>query len=66
MLVGTITADACALSVTRIPTHDLLPGASGEYILTERINADLSMRIRAVPEQWVWMHARFEQDSFRS
>jgi KDO2-lipid IV(A) lauroyltransferase len=53
------TADALELAVTRIPTDDLEPGATGERILTTRINDALSARIRALPEAWVWMHPRW-------
>lgn len=58
VVVGTIApssdgADAVGLSFTRID-------ASGpEQALLERINAELSARIRAVPEAWPWMHRRW-------
>ena len=33
--------------------------SSSERELTARINAELSRRIRAMPEAWVWMHRRW-------
>jgi KDO2-lipid IV(A) lauroyltransferase len=47
------------LLATRIPTDDLAPGPDGERALTARINAEISTRIRALPEAWVWMHRRW-------
>lgn len=53
VVVGTIDAEGM-LSATRIATA----GADAP-LLTERINSELSRRIREIPEEWVWMHARF-------
>jgi KDO2-lipid IV(A) lauroyltransferase len=50
-----------AVTFTRIPTADLHPGHEGEVALTARINAELSVRILAMPEAWVWMHPRWPQ-----
>ncbi len=58
VVVGTIAPGPC-LTATRIQSSDLAAGAEGERILTTRINDELSRRIRALPEHWVWMHPRF-------
>jgi KDO2-lipid IV(A) lauroyltransferase len=47
------------VTATAIPTADLAPDDAGERALTERINDELSRRIRALPEEWVWMHERW-------
>jgi Kdo2-lipid IVA lauroyltransferase/acyltransferase len=47
------------ITVTAIETRDLDRGSDGGRVLTERINDELSLRIRALPERWVWMHRRF-------
>jgi KDO2-lipid IV(A) lauroyltransferase len=47
------------LSVTAIRTADLDASAASERVLTTRINDALSAHIRALPEGWVWMHARW-------
>lgn len=44
---------ALGISFTRIEPSD------GERELTARINAELSRRIRAMPEAWLWMHRRW-------
>jgi KDO2-lipid IV(A) lauroyltransferase len=49
---------ALHITVTAIQTRDLA-GAAGEQALTERINAELSRRILAMPTGWVWMHPRW-------
>jgi KDO2-lipid IV(A) lauroyltransferase len=59
VVVGTY-APGDRVTMTRIPTADLAPGAAGERALTARINEALSARILAAPEAWVWMHERFE------
>jgi len=51
---------AMILTATRIFLDDLASGPEPEARLTERINAELSRRILALPEQWVWMHPRWE------
>ncbi len=48
------------LTVTRIFLDDLASGPEPEAQLTERINQELSRRILALPEQWVWMHPRWD------
>lgn len=58
VIVGTVAPGPC-LTATRIETCDLAPGPDGERVLTTRINDELSQRIRALPEDWVWMHPRF-------
>lgn len=58
VVVGTV-APGPRLTATRIDTSDLAPGDAGERVLTTRINDELSRRIRAMPEHWVWMHPRF-------
>jgi KDO2-lipid IV(A) lauroyltransferase len=52
-------APSLEITATRIDTSGLLPGPLGERALTEALNAELSRRIRAFPEGWVWMHARW-------
>jgi KDO2-lipid IV(A) lauroyltransferase len=59
VVVGTC-ARGNAITMTRIPTWDLAPGEEGERTLTTRINDALSARILALPEAWVWMHARYD------
>jgi KDO2-lipid IV(A) lauroyltransferase len=66
VVVSTIARDAergVVVSVTRIDTSDLRPDDAGVRALTERLNAELSRRIRDVPEGWVWMHDRFARPS---
>ena len=53
VVVGTIDR-AGMITATRIE----LTADSSE--LTARINAELSRRIREIPEEWVWMHPRFD------
>jgi KDO2-lipid IV(A) lauroyltransferase len=50
------------ITVTAIATRDLARDSSGEQVLTERINDELSRRIRALPNRWVWMHRRFTDE----
>lgn len=52
-------ATALELAITRIPIDDLDASAESERILSTRINDALSMRIRALPASWVWMHPRW-------
>jgi KDO2-lipid IV(A) lauroyltransferase len=59
VVVGT-AAPGPSLAVTRIPSSDLAADPEGERVLTARINAALSMHIRAMPEAWVWMHPRWQ------
>lgn len=47
------------VTATRIRTDDLAPDEAGALELTGRINAELSRRILAMPEAWVWMHDRW-------
>lgn len=53
VVVGT-PAPGGAIEVTSVPTD-----GADETVLTARINEELSARIRAMPEEWVWMHARW-------
>ena len=52
------------VTATRIDTHDLPrdPRRAHESAreLTRRINDELSRRILALPQAWVWMHERWE------
>ncbi len=63
MVVGTAVAHgdglALALRVTPIETGDLTRDEAGERELTRRVNEELSRRIRAFPQGWVWMHPRW-------
>ena len=47
------------LAITRIATADLDASPDSERILSTRINDALSLRIRALPASWVWMHPRW-------
>ncbi len=49
------------LTATRIRWSDLAgrPRSDVEALLTARINDELSARIRALPDRWVWMHRRW-------
>jgi len=60
VVVGSAAPDGARLVVTatEIPTNDL--AADAELDLTTRINDELSRRILAFPEGWVWMHRRFD------
>lgn len=40
--------------------------AASEAVLTAEINAELSRRIRAMPEAWPWMHRRWPRDETAS
>lgn len=51
--------DALCVTVTSIDSSDLHVGADGERELTRRLNEEISRRIRALPDRWVWMHPRF-------
>jgi KDO2-lipid IV(A) lauroyltransferase len=57
VVVGTVDEDL-RITTTRIVGATGLGGLD-ERALTARINAELSARIRAVPEAWLWMHERF-------
>ena len=58
------SAELC-ISITRIPTSDLVADEAGEVILTTRINAEISRRILAMPAAWPWMHDRFGRPASR-
>jgi KDO2-lipid IV(A) lauroyltransferase len=62
VIVGTAAPGPFGLriTVTRIDAAGLAANAQGEAILTARINAELSCRILAFPEGWVWMHRRWQ------
>jgi Kdo2-lipid IVA lauroyltransferase/acyltransferase len=47
------------VTASRIETADLPCTEPGICALTARINAELGARIRALPDQWVWMHPRW-------
>jgi KDO2-lipid IV(A) lauroyltransferase len=47
------------VTATRIPVIDLPPDGTAARVLTERINDEISRRIVAMPDAWVWMHDRF-------
>lgn len=49
------------VTATPIPTGDLEPGEEGAFELTSRINSELSRRILALPDAWVWMHERWPE-----
>jgi KDO2-lipid IV(A) lauroyltransferase len=51
------------VTATRIPVDDLRPDPDGAAVLTSRINDELSRRIRALPDAWVWMHERWTPTS---
>ncbi len=58
VVVGTVDSSGQVVTATRIATSDLQPG--DEAVLLGRINDELSARIRAFPEGWPWMHARWD------
>jgi KDO2-lipid IV(A) lauroyltransferase len=61
-VVGTAAPDETGrlvVSVTRIPTAGLSADTAGVRTLTHQLNDELSRRIRALPEGWVWMHERW-------
>jgi len=47
------------VTATRIPTDDLGSDDESAFELTARINGELSRRILAMPDAWVWMHDRW-------
>jgi KDO2-lipid IV(A) lauroyltransferase len=64
VVVGTVAPDPAergglVITCTEIDTADLQPDDAGERELTARLAKELSNRIRALPEQWVWMHDRW-------
>ena len=64
VVVGTAAPGAGAaicVTATRIATADLTRDDAGERELTTRINAEISQRILALPDAWVWMHERWPQ-----
>ncbi len=50
------------LSITKVATRDL--SVNDAPALTERLNRELSRRILAFPEGWVWMHPRWDDRAF--
>jgi KDO2-lipid IV(A) lauroyltransferase len=50
---------ALRITCTAIRTDDLTTDEQSERVLTARINAELTVRILALPVEWVWMHDRF-------
>jgi len=60
IVVGTAapSPDGPQLTVTRLTIDDL----ASEADVTACINDELSKRILAMPEQWVWMHPRWSED----
>jgi KDO2-lipid IV(A) lauroyltransferase len=56
---GPVASCSLEITATRVCTSDLRPDAAGAAELTARINDELSRRIRALPEAWVWMHERW-------
>lgn len=52
-----------AVTLEPVVTSDLATDPEGERILTCRLNEALSRRIRALPERWVWLHARWPEGS---
>ncbi len=56
VVVGTVDR-TLAITATRLPTAGL-----SDLALTAHINEELSRRIRAFPEAWVWMHERFHPE----
>jgi KDO2-lipid IV(A) lauroyltransferase len=62
VVVGTVARAATGepiVTATRIATADLLKTRECELVLTRRMNDELSARILALPEEWVWMHPRW-------
>ncbi|MFO0678490.1 MAG: hypothetical protein U0169_18275 [Polyangiaceae bacterium] len=66
IVVGTLAEDASGALVLEVTE---VHGGAGKtpvrsdaaaIAVTAAINAELSRRILALPEQWVWMHPRFE------
>jgi KDO2-lipid IV(A) lauroyltransferase len=65
VVVGTVVPSSgspgsLAIRVTRVGTLDLHADGKGEETLTRRLNDEISSRIRAFPEGWVWMHPRWD------
>jgi KDO2-lipid IV(A) lauroyltransferase len=47
------------VTATRVCTSDLSANAAGAAELTARINDELSRRVLALPQAWLWMHERW-------
>jgi KDO2-lipid IV(A) lauroyltransferase len=62
VVVGTVApgpGSSLVITATRIDSSGLAPDDAGALELTTRINAELSRRILALPQGWVWMHDRW-------
>jgi Kdo2-lipid IVA lauroyltransferase/acyltransferase len=57
-LGGDGASAAEAITCTLIDHAHMTPGRESELALTTRINAELSLRIRTMPDGWLWPHAR--------
>ena len=71
VLVGTVARAGSAgerlvVTATRIDTSDLAADDAGARELTLRLNGELSRRILAIPDRWVWMHERWDAGDGRS
>lgn len=56
---GSRAGEPIVVTVSRITTDDLAGDDTDAQRLTDRINAALDERIRALPTMWPWMHRRF-------
>jgi len=62
VIVGSVAPTSSGrleVTATEIETVDITRDDWGVHTLTERINAELSSRILAIPHAWVWMHERW-------
>jgi KDO2-lipid IV(A) lauroyltransferase len=67
VIVGTVAPDSSLpeglrITCTEVSSEGLAATPEGEHVLTQRIADELSARILALPDQWVWMHDRFPRE----
>ncbi len=51
--------------VTRLPIEELKQAPDAVYAVMERINQEIENWIRQTPEQWLWVHRRFDKSLYR-
>lgn len=59
--------DGCFdISVSPLPYDDLKQAADPVYAIMERINQTIESWIRQTPEQWLWVHHRFDKSEYQN
>jgi lauroyl/myristoyl acyltransferase len=54
-----------AVTATRLHTADARRARNPVQALTERLNEEISRRILTLPEEWPWMHSRWDLEDFQ-